>query len=148
VSTPWSVELEQHILVAVNDDFLVVLGDDDGGGAFLLLGDRLALDAGLELAGNKVGDELGQLLGGESRGITSFGVWELLVLDGVLDGESGPRADLKVEVASVLTESGRVNGSEVDLALVLLGEGLDLSGKAGALLFGLGEDVGEGDLGL
>jgi hypothetical protein len=48
----------------------------------------------------------------------------------------------------VLTESGRVNGSEVDLALVLLGEGLDLSGKAGALLFGLGEDVGEGDLGL
>ena len=48
----------------------------------------------------------------------------------------------------MLAESLSINGSEVDDTLVLLSEGLELLGEAGALLLGLSEDVGERDTGL
>lgn len=48
----------------------------------------------------------------------------------------------------MLAECLGVNGSEVDLALVLLGNRLERGGKSLALLGSLGEDVGKRDTGL
>ena len=144
VTAPGSVELDQDILVGVHDNFVVILGDNNGDGTVVLLGDGLGLDAGVDLAGDKVVKELGNLLCGEVSALEG----ELLVLLSVLDGESGPLADLEVEVASVLTEGLCVDGGEVDLALVLLGDRLEGSSESLTLLGSLGEDVGEGNTGL
>ena len=76
------------------------------------------------------------------------GVWELLVLLRVLDSEGGPLADFEVKVAGVLAEGLGVDGGEVDLALVLLGDGLEGLRESLALFRGLGEDIGKWDAGL
>lgn len=148
VSTPGGVELEENILLAVNDNLLVVLGHNNSDWALLLLWNWLALDAWLNLAGNEVLDEFSNLLLAESLGRAGLGVGELLVLGGVLDSESWPCADLEVEVACVLTESAGVDGCKVDLALVLLSDRLEGLGESLALLGGLSENVGERDSGL
>lgn len=148
VAAPGGVELEEDVLVVVDDEVLVALGDDDGGASLLLLGDGLGLDAGLDLALDELLNEgrdglLADILGG-----ALLAEGELLVLGDVLDGERGPGADLEVEVAGVLAESRSVDGSEVDLAAVLLSNGLQVGGEGLTLLGGLGEDVGEGKAGL
>jgi hypothetical protein len=48
----------------------------------------------------------------------------------------------------VLAEGGSVDGSEVDLSAVLLGDRLEVGGESLTLLRGLGEDVGKGKTGL
>jgi hypothetical protein len=144
VTAPGSVELDQNILVGVHDNLIVVLCNNNSNGSIVLLRDRLGLDAGLDLAGNKVVKELGNLLCGEVSALEG----ELLVLLGVLDGEGGPLANLEVEVTGVLTEGLGVDGSKVDLALVLLGDRLEGGGKSLTLLGSLGEDVGEGNTSL
>jgi len=148
VSAPGGVKLDENILLVVDDKVLVALGDDDSGTSLLLLGDGLALDAGLDFASDKVLNERSDRLLGKVLGRALLGVGELLVLGDVLDGERGPGADLEVQVAGVLAESGSVDGSEVDLSAVLLSDGLEVSGERLALLGGLGEDVGEGKAGL
>ena len=144
VTAPGGVELDQDILVGVHDNLVVVLGDNDGDGAVVLLGDGVGLDAGVDLASCEFVEELGDLLLGEISALEG----ELLVLLGVLDGEGGPLADLEVEVTSVLTEGLGVNGSKVDLALVLLGDRLEGCGKSLTLLRSLSENIGEGNTGL
>lgn len=148
VSAPGGVELEKDILVVVDDEVLVALCDNDSGTGLLLLGDGVALDAGLDLAANELLNERTDSLGADVLDGTLLGVGELLVLGDVLDGECGPGANLEVKVAGVLAESGSVDGSEVDLSAVLLSDGLQVSGERLALLRGLGEDVGEGEAGL
>jgi hypothetical protein len=148
VSAPGGVEFNQNVLLVVDHEVLVALGDDDSGTGLLLLGDGLALDAGLDLAGDEVVNERADSLLADVLGSTLLGVGELLVLGDVLDGERGPGADLEVEVAGVLAESGSVDGSEVDLSAVLLGDRLEVGGERLTLLGGLGEDVGEGKTGL
>jgi len=143
VAAPGGVEFKEDVFVVVDDDVLVVFGDDDGDGAFLLFGDRLALDARLELAGDVVVDEGADVLGADVFGAALFGIGELEVLGGVLDGESGPGASLKVEIRGVLAEGGGVDGGKVHLALVLLGDGLEVLGEGLALLGSLREDVSE-----
>jgi hypothetical protein len=148
VSAPRGVELNENVLLVVDDKVLVALGDDHSGTRLLLLGDGLALDAGLDLAGDKVVNERADSLLGDVLDSALLGVGELLVLGNVLDGERGPGADLEVQVAGVLAESGSVDGSEVDLSAVLLGDRLEVGGERLTLLGGLGEDVGEGKTGL
>jgi hypothetical protein len=148
VSAPGGVEFNKNVLLVVDHEVLVALGDDDSGTGLLLLGDGLALDAGLDLAGDEVVNERADSLLADVLGSTLLGVGELLVLGDVLDGERGPAADLEVEVAGVLAESGSVDGSEVDLSAVLLGDRLEVGGERLTLLGGLGEDVGEGKTGL
>jgi len=148
VSAPGGVELKKNILVVVNNEILVALGDDHSGTRLLLLGNRLALDAGLNLALNELLNESADSLLADVLDGTLLGEGVLLVLGDVLDGESGPGADLEVKVAGVLAESGSVDGSEVDLSAVLLGNGLQVGGERLALLRGLGEDVGKGKAGL
>jgi hypothetical protein len=148
VSAPGGVEFNKNVLLVVDHEVLVALGDDDSGTGLLLLGDGLALDAGLDLAGDEVVNERADSLLADVLGSTLLGVGELLVLGDVLDGECGPGADLEVQVAGVLAESGSVDGSEVDLSAVLLGDRLEVGGERLTLLGGLGEDVGEGKTGL
>lgn len=145
VSAPWSVELNEHILLVIEHNLIVVLSHDNRDGSILLLGDSLRLDARVDLASDKVVDELADVLVGDLLGLV---VGELLVLDCLLDGEGGPLSRLEVEVATMLAEGLGVDDGEVDLALVLLGDGLEVLGDGVALLGGLSEDVGEGKTGL
>ena len=145
MTAPWCVELDEDVLLVVHNHFLVVLGHDDSHGAILLLWDRLALDAGFELAADKLVTELANDLLSELLLLVQ-GVF--LSLDGILDGKGGPRANLEVEVLAVLAVGLCVEGGEVDLALVLLGDGLEVLGELLALFGGFGEDVGKGKVGL
>lgn len=145
VSTPGSVELNQNILLVVHDDLFVVLGHDHGDRAVVRLGNSLALDARLDLSGNKVVDEFADTL---SVDLLVRWEGELLVLGDVLDCDSRPLADLEVEVASVLTESLCVDGCESDLALGLRGDVLEFLGERLTFRFFLGEDVEKRNAGL
>lgn len=148
VSAPRRVELEKDILLVVDDEILVVLRNDDSDGAVLLLGYGLGLDARLDLACNEILDEFSNGLLGESLDASLLAKWELLVLLGVLDRKGGPVADFQIEVASVLAERLGVDGGEVDSALVLLGDRLEVLGERLALFWSLREDVRKRDTGL
>ena len=145
VTTPGSVELYQDVLVAVEDDLFVGVSDNDGDRTFLLLGDRLRLDAGLDLAIHVVLNELSDLflghLGGRVEG-------ELLVLAGILDGESGPFANLEVEVSSMSSKRLRIDGRKADNAFVLFSYGLQSLCKLRSFFGGLGKNIGEGNASL
>jgi hypothetical protein len=107
VTTPRCVVLNKNILLVVDDDILVVMGDDDSNGVVILLGNRLRLDARLNLASDEVLDELGDGL------LVDLGALikrELLVLGGILDGKSGPLADFEVEVLCVLAKCLCIDG--------------------------------------
>lgn len=142
VTAPGSVELDKDILGIIKDNVVVALGDNDGDGALLGLGDGLRLDRGLDLASNKVINELLDGVGGDLLLLVEG---ELLVLGGILDGESGELVGLEVQVAGVSTESLGVNGSKVDNTTQGLSDGLKGLAKLLALLGGLGEDVREGN---
>lgn len=148
VAAPRGVEFEENILVVVKDDFIVVLCYHNCDRAFLLLWDGLALDAGIDLAADVVSDEGADALGCDGSDVTGLSEGELQVLARVLDGEGWPLANLKIEVAGVLAEGFGVNGSEVDLALVLLSDGFEGLRERFAVLFALGENVSEWDAGL
>lgn len=131
MATPWSVELNQNILLVVKNNFIVVLGNYNGDWAILRLWDWLGLDAWINLASDEVVNELANCLGSK---LVRLVEWELLVLDSLLNSESWPFVSLKVEVTSVLSKGLCIDGSEVDLALVLLGNLLEVLGEALALL--------------
>jgi hypothetical protein len=92
MATPWSIELDQNILLVVKHDIFVVLRDNYCHWSFLLLRDRLGLDAGLDLAINKVLYKLAHVLIGEFGSAEG----ELLILDGILDSEGRPFPDLTI----------------------------------------------------
>ena len=138
MATPRGVELEQDILLVVLDDLVVIVRHYDRDGAVLLLGHGLALDARLDLARHVIVDKGADVLLGKLLGLVEG---ELLVLGHILDGKGGPFVDLEVQIAGVSAEGAGVDGGEVDLALVLLGDGLQDVGKLFALLRGRGEDV-------
>lgn len=145
IDKPRSIELNQNILLGIHDNVLVAVRDNDSDGTFLRLGNGLGLDAGLKFARNKVIDKLADLRIGDCLALVQ---WELQVLDSVLDGERGPLADLEVQVLSVLTKCRGVDCRDVDNALVLLSDGLEILGELRALGRGFGEDVCKRDAGL
>jgi hypothetical protein len=120
MSAPWSVELKKNVLVVLHDELIVVLCYNDSDWALLFLGNRLALDARFDLASYEVFDELANLLLAKLFGISLRLVWELLVLRNILNSESWPFANFKVEIATMLTERLGVDCSEINLTLVLL----------------------------
>lgn len=93
VTAPGSVEFEKDVLLVIEDDVFVVVGDDNLDGSLLLLWDGLRLDAGLNLAVHKVLDEGSDSLFGQFFALVEG---ELLVLDGFLNSESGPFVGFKV----------------------------------------------------
>jgi hypothetical protein len=137
VTTPRSVELNEHVLGVIENDILVGVCDHNSDSVLLLLGNGLRLDARRQLALDKVLDERHDLLLSELVAFQGI----LLVLGDFLDGESGERIGREVEVASVSAKSFGVNDGHVQLALVLLGNRLQVSCELSALFRGLGEDV-------
>jgi len=138
VTAPGGVELDEDVFASVLDDIVVVLADDDHDVA-LVLGDGLGLDVRLGLAGDDTLDVGADALGGD---LAREGV--LVVLLGVVDGESGPLADLQVDIVGVTSVLGGVNVDKVNLALVVLGHSLNEGAHGGAVLGG-DEEVGEGE---
>lgn len=138
VTTPWCVKLNQNILLVVKYNVIVVLGDNNCDWTILLLWDRLALDAWLKFTSDKVIDVFANALCGDLFGL---GEWELLVLGNVLDRDGWPLADLEVEVTAMLSECFCVDCGKGDLALDLLCDVLELSGKLFALCLFLRENV-------
>jgi len=117
VATPWGIELNQHIFVVVDDNILVGVGNDNSDRVVLLLRDRLRFDARRQFTINKVLNKGTNLLLGELCAFERI----LLVLAGLLNGKCWPLIEGKVEVAGMSAECLGVDSSEVDLALVLLG---------------------------
>lgn len=145
MSTPRGVELQENVLLVVDHQLLVSMGDNDGDRTLLLLGDGLRLDAGLDLAVQDILDELADLLGIDLLGLV---VRVLGLLDGVLDGEGRELLRVQVQVVSVSAECLSIDGSNVDSAAVLLRNGLEFLSELLALLGGIGEDVGQGNASL
>jgi hypothetical protein len=137
VTTPRSVELNENILGVVEDNILVGMSDHDSDSVLLLLGNGLRFDAGRQLAIDEVLDERHNLLLGELVALERV----FLVLSDFLDGKSGEGVGGEIEVAGMGAESFGVNDGHVQLALVLLGNRLQISCKLGALFRGFGEDV-------
>lgn len=97
------------------------MGDDDLNGTFLLLGYWLRLNASLDLAINKVLNELADVVMGD---FLLLAVRELGVFHRILNGKSRPLAILEVQVRSMGSKSLGINGGEIDSSLMLLGERL------------------------
>jgi hypothetical protein len=115
VSTPRRVKFDEDVLVIVNDKLLVCVGNDHRDRAFLSLGNRLALDAWVELSGNEIIHELANSFLGEFGAIKG----KFLIFVRFLNGEGGPLANFQIEVSGMCTKRLSINGGKVDLALVL-----------------------------
>lgn len=144
MTTPGSVELQQDILVFI-DNIFVVVRYDNFDAALLLLGNRLALDAGRDLAVNEILNESADFV---MCNLLALVKGEFLVLDSLLDCKGRPLVDFEVEVTGVGAERLGVNSCDVNLALVFLRDGLELFGEGGTLFGGFCEDIAEGNAGL
>lgn len=101
VTAPWGIELEENIMVIVHNNVLVIVGYNNLHWAFLLLGNRLGLDAWVNLAVNEVLDEFADVIVGDLHVLVER---KLLVLDGLLNGKRGPLVDFEVQITSVCAE--------------------------------------------
>lgn len=119
MAAPWRIVFDEHILGIVHDNIVVVLGDNDGDWAILLFRDGFTLDAGLNLASDKIIDEFANVLCIEFF-VSSVG--ELLVVDSILNGKGGPDTSFEVEIGGVLTKGCGVDGCKAEFALVFLGQ--------------------------
>lgn len=137
VSAPWRVELNENIPLIIENDVLVIVRNDDLDWAVVGFRDRLRLDARLDLACNKVIEELSDIL---LRNLFTS-ERELLVLDSLLDGKRWEFAFWKVQVGGMSSVRLRVDGGEVYHALMLGGNGLEEVHKLGSFFWSLGEDI-------
>lgn len=88
--------------------------------ALILLWDRFALDARLNLPIKELLNEVANLLLGKLLGLVER---KFLVLDSLLNGEGWPFIHFEVEIAGVSTKGFGVDDSEVDFAFVFLSDG-------------------------
>ena len=98
MSTPGCVEFKKDILLFIKDNVLVGMRHDNSDWAFLGLGNRLRLNAGLRLAIKNVLDKFTNVLGLELL-VLVIGVLGMLL--GVLDGKGREFLRVQVEVSSV-----------------------------------------------
>lgn len=140
MSAPGSVKLDQHILLIVNDDLLVVAANNYGNRALLSLGNGLGLEARFNLAVKNVLDKLADIIG---INLLALVVRVLGVLGSVLDSESRELLGLQVEVASVSAEELSIEGNNVDSSTVGLSDGTEISSELLTLLRSLGEDISQ-----
>lgn len=145
MATPWGVEFNEDVPVVVYDNVFIVVGNNNLNGTVLGLGNRLGLDAGLNLAVNKILNEFSNILFGDFLGLIKG---KLLVLNGFLDSKSWEFFGVQIEVASVSAKGLGVNGGKVNLTLELDCQRLEGLSQLGTLLRGLGEYISERDLGL
>ncbi len=140
MTAPRRIVFQKNVLVVIDDEVLVVVCNDDLNRALLLLWDWFRLDTRLRLAVNEVLDEFGNIIMGDLLLLVKG---ELLVLDGLLDGESGPFVGHEVEISSMRTERFSIDSSKVDSTLMLCGKRLEGLGKFFALFWSLCEDIGK-----
>lgn len=101
VTAPRGVEFEKNVLLVIENDIFVIVGDHNLHRSLLLLWDGLRLDTGLHLAINEILDKISDSFLGQFLALVEG---ELLVLDGFLDSESGPFVDFKIQIACVSAE--------------------------------------------
>jgi hypothetical protein len=122
---PWSIEFDEDILLVVKDDIFVRMSDDDGDGAFLFLGDRLALDAGLHSTIEITGDKLLNIFRGNFLCLI---VREFLVLCNILNSKRRPsllttqsvtckRRRIQIKIRGMTTKSDSINSGKVDFTM-------------------------------
>ena len=145
VTAPGGVELEKNIVLVIQNNLLVVVGHNNLNRAFLLLWNRLRLNAGGDLAVHEVLDECANIIMCKLLVLVKR---KLLVLDRLLYGESWPFAIFEVQVASMCAKGFGVNCGEADDTLVLLCKRLEFSGQLSPLLWSFREDVGQWDASL
>lgn len=145
VAAPWSVEFNEDVLVVVDNNFFIVVGNNNLNGAVLGLGNRLWLDAWLNLAVNEILNEFSNILLCKLLALVKR---KLLVLGGFLDSERWEFFGVKVEVACVSAKGLGINSGKVDLTLELDCQRLEGLSQLGSLLRGLSEYISERDLGL
>ena len=138
VSAPGCIEFEKNVVLIVDHNIFVAMGHNDLNSIFLFFRNWLRLDAWLDFAVNKILHECTNVVHGK---LLALVIWELLVLDGFLDGKGGPFVNLKVEIAGVSTKGFCVDGCEADCAFVFLSERLESLGELSALLWSFGENV-------
>ena len=88
-------------MIILQNNLFVVVGYDDLYWTFLLFWDGLRLDARIDLAINKVLNERANIFNCKLLVLIEG---ELLILDGLLNGECGPLIDLQVQIAGVGSE--------------------------------------------
>ena len=118
---------------------------NDFDATLLLLRNRLALYTWRNLAVNEILDKSADIV---MCNLLALVKGEFLVLDGFLNCESGPFVGFEVEIASVCAEGLGVDGSDVDLALVFLGDGLEFFSEGSAFFGCFCENVAKGDASL
>jgi len=141
VTTPRSVEFDKNILLIVDNNVLVVVGDNSSNRSIVLFWDGLRLDARLDLTGQEVVNKLANMLFSELSALLEG---EFLVLGCVLDSEGGPFADFEVQVLCMLAKSLCVDRCNVNLSLVLCSDRLECLCQFFTLLGSFSENVGEG----
>lgn len=141
VTTPGGVKLDQNILLIVDNNVLIVVCNNGSHRSIVLFGYGLRLDARLNLTSQEIVNKLANMLLGELSALLER---ELLILGCVLNGESGPFTDFEVQILCMLTKSLCVDGGNVDLSLMLCGNGLECLCQFFTLLRSFSEDVGEG----
>jgi hypothetical protein len=85
---PRSVEFDEDVLLVVEDNVFVGMGDDNGDWAFLLFGDGFTLDAGFHGSVEEAGDKFLNIGSSDFLGLIEG---EFLVLGDILNCECGPR---------------------------------------------------------
>jgi hypothetical protein len=140
VTAPGSEELDEDILLVIVDDLLEFRSDEIVD-RFVIGGrNRLALQGGFDLTSNEAGDEVFNNSVGRSEGLIERELGHFLEL---LDSESRVLSS-ESERPSVVTVLESVNPDEVDLALVLLGNGPDGVNEGVLVIFGgVDEEIGE-----
>lgn len=127
-------------MIVIHDNFVVVVGYNNLDRAFLLLWDRLGLDAWFHRAVDVLLDESSNIV---ARNLLALVIGELLIFDGLLDSECRPFVNLQVQVASVCAECLGVNSGEAKHTLMFLSKGLEDLSEFSALFWGFCEDIGE-----
>lgn len=142
MTAPGCIEFYENVVLIVDDYVLVIVSHDNLDWTFLLFGNGLRFDARVDLAINEVLDEGANIIVGELLALVKG---EFLVLHSLLNSESGPLVHLEVQVTGVSAKRFGVNSREAERSLVLLCQWLESLSQLSALLWRLGEDVGERD---
>ena len=121
MTAPWCIEFEEDVILVINDNVFVVMRHDDLDWTFLLLWNGLRLHASLDLAIDKVLNELADVIMGD---FLLLAIRELGVFHSILNGKGRPFAILEIQIGRMGSKSFGVNGGEVHSSLVLLSEWL------------------------
>lgn len=146
VAAPWCIKLGKDIFGIVKDNFIKLASDQSNDGAVVGFRNGFRLEQGLESA---IEETVDKSLDRSDSNVDALVVRVLERVGHVLDDERGPLGFHDVECLGVLGELDSIDPDKVDLALVLLCDGGNLS-NLGLLVRvgGIEEEVGKRKTGL